>query len=283
MIFSRLIRDPFSLKVSSLGQIRHYRPGDEEHLVALWNLAYARYGGYVPRTVEYWQWCLLERPGVTTQDIFILEHAADVLAYGVLGPDGCVLELAVNPNLSTRKQTKAVNALQTALEQRSRLRGDETIQFLVPHTNEPICRALRLAGYSEEATESLNMTIVDPAGLIKRILQHRVAQIPASWSPTFLLKIKPGYYRFSPCSRLCIQIGTPVIIDDSPVVEKADFTVDSDLSTLTDLIFKRTTFEEAVHSGCITVWPVSGIRDVGNLMSLLALECLWYTPVADGR
>jgi hypothetical protein len=59
--------------------------------------------------------------------------------------------------------------------------------------------------------------------------------------------------------------------------------VDTDLSTLTDLIFKRTTFEQAVNSGRIAVWPISGLGDLGSLISLLAIESRWYTPEADGR
>ena len=263
--------------------VRNYRPGDETALVALWNLAYASYGGYVPRTLEYWRWCILERPGVTPQDLFILQDGRNISAYSVLDPKGTVLEFAVDPTLSSRKREEIATQLIGALEERSRIRGDEVIQFDLPHTDEPIRSALQRTGYDEEKGGCLNMVIIDLAGLLTKILTHRLKRIPEGWSPTFFFEIQPGDYRFCPYRQLYIQIGPPVVIKTDSIAASADYIVKTDYSTLTDLIFRRTTVERAMASGCITFHPKSGAKDVETLMGLLPLDGSWYTPYADGR
>lgn len=53
-------------------ELRNFVEGDEEKIVKLFNDAYARFSGYVPRTVEYWRWCCLKRPDVRKDGIFLV-------------------------------------------------------------------------------------------------------------------------------------------------------------------------------------------------------------------
>ena len=77
--------------------LRTFTAGDEPALVDLWNRAHAALGGHVPRTVDYWRWCILERPGVGPEDILILAGSHGPLAYGALAPGGMVLESGAGP------------------------------------------------------------------------------------------------------------------------------------------------------------------------------------------
>jgi len=263
--------------------IRNYHSGDEQALVAMWNLAYACYGGYVSRSPEYWRWCILERPGVSPQDLIILQCEGDILGYGVLGPKGAVLELTLDLKLSSRKREKMATRLIMALEERSRIRGDEIMHFKLPYTDEPVCRALKHAGYREERGESFTVAIVDVFSLLAKILCHRESRIPKGWSPTFLLEISSGNYRFPVYQRLRINIESRMVEKVDRMGVTADYTVDTDLSTLTDIIFRRTTFDQALTTGGIIVHPTSGLWEVRTLVSLLTLESPWYTPHSDGR
>jgi hypothetical protein len=66
--------------------IRAFVPGDEPRLADLWNRAYGGYAGHVPRTVAYWRWCILGRPGLVADDVLVATLAGDAAAgYGVLG------------------------------------------------------------------------------------------------------------------------------------------------------------------------------------------------------
>jgi len=221
--------------------IRNYSSGDEKSLVAMWNLTYACYGGYVSRSPEYWRWSILERPGVSPQDILILQCSGEILGYGVLDPKGVVLELAISVKLSSRNREKIATRLVMALEERSRIRGDEIIRFKLPSTDEPVRRTLRRAGYREEGGESLQVVIVDPVSLLTKILCNRVSRIPEGWSPTFLLEISPGKNHFCPYQQLRINIRSRIVEKVDQMGVTADYTVGTDLSTLTDLIFRRTT------------------------------------------
>ena len=275
--------------------IRHYRSGDEAALVALWNAAYASYAGYIPRSLQYWRWCILDRPGMSPHDVLILQdehNQGGILGYGVLGqdgmygvpdPNGVVLELAVDPTLSNLRREQVASRLIMVLEERSRTRGDEMIQFKLPSTDGSICRALRGAGYREEKGEELQVVIVDLAGLLTKILCHRVARIPKGWSPTFILETNPGRYRFCPHRRVRITLEPPVAVALNAMAGVADYRVDTDLSTLTELIFRRTTFEETIAAGRLAVHPGLGVGDVKMLVGLLALSSPWYMPHADGR
>ena len=200
--------------------------------------------------------------------------------YGVLSPDGVVLEFAIDPKLSRRRRGQIASRLIMALEERSRARGDDMIQFNLPSADEPIRRALRSAGYYEQQWELFMVAIVDLPGLLTRLLSNRKECIPEGWSPTFILELKPGHYRFCPHRRLRIELWPEVVV--SPHTEApADYTVDTDLSTLTELIFRRASFEQATTASRLAVRPVSGVRDVRTLMRLLAVRSPCYMPYAD--
>lgn len=263
-------------------RMRTFREGDETALVELWNRAFAGYGGYVPRTVVYWRWCILQRPRQSREDIVIVERENQVLGYGVLGPNGKVLELAVDPPLPRSERSRLVGALCEALEARARARGDESIAFMVPSTDPVICRALKDRGYREEAGDFLNMTIVNPVALIRRILEHRRDRFPPGWTPTFHLSLGPGHYRFSPYPEIAVAIGNPPVVEGQAPA-RADYRIRTDLSVLTDLIFNRVTLAGASGSGALVVEPASGLEQVRTLMDLVALKLPWYSPYADAR
>ena len=264
-------------------KLRTFCPTDVDGLVRLWNRAYAAYAGYVKRTPEHWTWSILQRPGMSHEDIFVLESPEGILGYGVLGPNGKVLELAVDPLLSRRQRTKSTTALTRAIEERCQMRGDEILDFVVPHTDYVVCQALRSAGYREERADCLNMTIVNLELLISKVLVHRKLWIPSDWHRSFLFELKPGQYRFSAYKRLLIRLGEKPGVDADPQVHSADYIVDTDLSTLTDLIFGRSDFQKAIANRTIIITPSSGVVDLGRLFDLMKLRTPWCSPSADGR
>ena len=56
------------------GSIRAYRAGDEGPIVELSNRSLAPYAGWMQRTVEYWQWSILRRPGVSPADVLVVHE-----------------------------------------------------------------------------------------------------------------------------------------------------------------------------------------------------------------
>lgn len=273
-------------------RIRTYEPGDETELVALANLAYGPYGGHVERTVELWRWSILARPGVTAADILVLERAGEegaLRGHAVLGPGGTVLELCLDPELTGEARGAAAAALVAALEERCRSRGLETISFELPRLDGRVRQHLLGEGYREEESLALQVILVDVPGALRRILQHRRGRLPHGWSPTFLIELAPGHYRSLAVRRIRVrpgeeevEVAVEVAADPAPGREP-DVTVGIDLSTLTDIMLRRDTFEAAHAAGRITVRPPAAEQDARTLFDFLVLKSPWYSPPADGR
>ena len=264
-------------------KVRPYCEGDKQTLVDLWNRVYASCGGYVPRTALHWEWCILQRPGVGSADVMILEAKDTVKAYAVLGPKGQVLEMAVESTLSWGNRYELAVDLREALEERARARGHDMIKFAAPSTDTAVCEAFRHGGFREETGDFLNMTIVNPVALLRNILHNRMSKIPKDWAPSFQIELASGHYRFSPCSRIYIDLRAPLVVEETAPLQRADYTVHTNLSVLTDLIFSRATFESSAEARSIIVEPVSGEAHVRMLISLMLLKLPWYSPYADAQ
>lgn len=275
------------IQVAKLFSARSFQSGDEETLVRLWNAAYQDYGGHVPRSTEYWSWCILQRPGVSFEDIILFSEPSgprEIRGYGVLGPRGSVLEFVVDPSLPRRRRQKLAIFMIRMLEERCRERGDGVIELVLPSTDKPLCRALARAGYAEEVGgDTLQVVISDLPRLLTAILRHRSTRYPRDWSPSFLLELSPGQYRFCPHRLLAIKLGPPATVEVGSANTAANCHVRTDLSTLTDILFHRTTLIQAAQAGCISVQPQAGFADLQKLTKLLVLDGPWYTPNADGR
>ena len=70
---SALVHPRRTRQAADAHTLRSYRPGDEPQIVKLWNDHYAGYAGLSTRTVEYWRWSILERPGLSPQDVLLVE------------------------------------------------------------------------------------------------------------------------------------------------------------------------------------------------------------------
>jgi hypothetical protein len=264
-------------------QIRRYREGDAVALVKLWNTVHREYGGYVPRTVAYWNWCVLSRPKVSVDDILVIEEGGAILGYGVLGPKGFVLELAIEPTLLLKRMSEIAIMLCNALEKRARAKGDQAICITVAAGNQVLCEVLRAADYSESVGEFLNMTIVNPVALMRQVLEYRHKIIPQGWAKAFLLEFTNGYYRFNPFPKVYVQIANDLTVTPITTEPLVDCRINTSLSVFAEMIFKRLTFESAVESGQVTVTPHSELYAAQQLVRLITLRAPWYSPLADRR
>lgn len=271
------------MQTASNLQIRGYREGDTIALATLWNTAHRGYGGYVPRTVSYWNWCVLNRPKVSVDDILVIEEGGAILGYGVLGPKGYVLELAIEPTLSLGRIGEIATTLCKALEKRARAKGDPAIYMSVPAGNRAVCETLCACDYSESNGEFLNMTIVNPVGFIQQVLEHRRKSIPQHWVRTFLLEFTNGYYRFNPFPKVYVQIGNELSVTPVTTEQPTDCRINMSLSVFTEVIFNRLILQSAIESEEVTVTPHSELHDAQQLVNLITLRTPWYSPFADRR
>ena len=257
--------------------------GDEGSITDLWNRSHSRYGGYIPRTPEFWSWNVLQRPGILRDDIVVVTRDAPV-AFGVLGPSGTVLEFAVDANLVNRQRGKACRTLIHALEERARARNQTALSFTSQGPDKLVNRTLRRAGYRiREKDRVLGVGILDPREVVCQALNHNRGRLPRQWTRKFSLEILPGDYLVSPHGQLEITVGPDGVEVEQWVYSEnipSDCALSMDLVTLSELVFTRLAFSAAVNEGRIRL--ISGsMTDAEQLCHALALHVPWHSPPSD--
>lgn len=142
--------------------VRNYRPGDEPNLVAVWNESYAGYAGLATHTVEYWRWSILSRPGMSADDVLVLEADGEVLGYAALWTRGTVLDFVVDPGQRPRARRAMIRQLLSALEERARQRGWDSIDFSLPASDRLTDKTLRAAAYRVERNSCFMVKVLNP-------------------------------------------------------------------------------------------------------------------------
>ena len=262
---------------------RAYHPDDEAHLIALWNRAYAQYGGFVTRSIEHWRWSILSRPGVGPADILVAEGYRQICAYAVLGPGGAVIEFAVAAQLNRWRRRRAFATLLQALEERARKRGDDLLTFASAATDLVTDNALRDSGYVVDRGDYFSLGVLNVAEFIRRLLVHHAHSLPVEWCGSFIVEISPGGYRTvrQPRLRIVIARREVTVHDACPSPNTSDCSVSLDLETLTAIIFGQSRLEQAIDAGLVALHGADARTNVSILFSALTIAAPWYTPLAD--
>lgn len=263
--------------------IRHFRSGDEEAIISLFDAAYQDYGGFVPRDKEYWRWNVLQRPGMEAENILLCEdRGGRVRAYGVLSDAGSVLEFAITPEAPSQLRRHMASALLEAMEARGRAMGLETIIADLPRTDDPIREAAEAGGYRMEPAESLQLVVVDLVGLLREILRERTSELDALDGRTVTLEMAPGRCRFLSHDRVRIRPGSPAIVEAATGPDPESISLGIDLTTLMGVIFQGDDPDELIRSGSVRI----SREDHGPtraLLNAMAVSAPWYVPRSDGR
>ena len=263
--------------------IRAYRSGDDERLVDLWNRCYSRYAGVVTRTLEYWRWTILARPGVKPEDILVLASGEQVLAYGVVWTDGDVLDLAVDSEQRPRKRRAILRTLISAMEERARARGCDALSVMLPASDPVLDKTLRDAGYVVEHADFLSLGILNPQALITQLLSRSHTRLLATVARTFVIELKREKDPFLPAHRLLVRLGAPVRVENvsDGAEQPADCHIAVSLGVLTEIIFCRAAVSALVAAFQIEIRPAARLRDACDLLNALAIDADWYTPLSD--
>lgn len=264
--------------------VRAYRTGDEGPIVELSNRSLALYAGWIQRTVEYWQWSILRRPGVSPADVLVLESDGRIVGYAALMQDGKVLDFSVAADQRRRKRRAFVKQLIRALEDNARTKGCDLLTFSLPASDKVIDTALRDAGYVVEQNLCFSLGILDPRSLLQQLLSVRRPQLPPTSPGVFTLELTPGNYPVLRTSRLLIQVNPDVSVED---IDQAfeypcECLIRLDLCALTDLIFCRVPASALLRESRLTITPDSSAQVACRLLDTLIIETPWHVPYCDG-
>jgi GNAT superfamily N-acetyltransferase len=61
-------------------KLRNYQPGDEYQIVDLFNAAFGKTVVFTPRTVEFWIWRYLKKPGFDAKGVFLAEKEGTIIS-----------------------------------------------------------------------------------------------------------------------------------------------------------------------------------------------------------
>jgi hypothetical protein len=263
--------------------LRAFRPGDEDPIVALSNRCLAPYAGWVPRTVEYWRWSTLTRPGVEPTDILLLETAGKLVGYTALGRDGNVLDFCVDPDQPARGRRTLIKQLIVALEAHARARRYDSLTFSEPATDRLVDGALRASGYVVEQSQFFSLGVLNPLHLLQQILLARQSRLATLGVRSFVLELMPGRYPFLLNTRLLVQLDAELPIRD--ISDAAEYPGESvirmDLCVLTDLIFCGVGVDSLLQQSQLDIRPAASMADARKLLDVIAIRAPWHVPRSD--
>jgi hypothetical protein len=264
--------------------LRAYRPGDEDPIVELSNRCLAPYAGWVPRTVDYWRWSTLLRPGVDPTDILLLETGGKLVGYTALGCDGDVLDFCVDPDQPARGRRALIEQLIGALEDHARLRRCDFLTFSEPASDRLVDEALRASGYVVEQNQFFSLGVLNPQYLLQEILLARQSRLAALRNTRFVFELTPGRYPFLLNTRLLVQLHPSVEVRDvSDAAEcPGECVIRMDLCALTELIFSAVTVASLRQQSQLEIRPAASVADAHKLLDAIAVRARWHVPRSDG-
>jgi hypothetical protein len=234
--------------------------------------------------VENWRWSILGRPGIRTEDVFVLESDGKVSAYAVLSEDGGVLDFVVDPDLRGGTRRAYIKELVQALEDRARSRDCDALMFSLPASDRLVDRTLREAGYVAERSDFYSIGILNPRVLLQELLTARHARLRSLRLATCTLELTPGQYPFLLMRRLLVRLQPTVQVEDrSDAVEcPSDATIRIDLSSLTELMFCRVSVDALLAGSQLQIEPATSVADVREVLHALVVDADWHLPPYDG-
>jgi len=265
--------------------IRAYRSGDESCIVELSNRCLAPYAGWMPRTVDYWRWSTLARPGVEATDILLLEKEGKIVGYtAMLGREGSVLDFCVDPDQSSRRRRALIKQLIGALEDHARARQCDHLTFWEPASDTLVDEALRESGYVVEQGQYFSLGILNPHYLLQEILAARRDQLSAMSLTTCVFELSPGGYPFLLNSRLLVRLEPTVQVEDISDASEypEECVIRIDLCALTDLLFCGAAVDTLLQQSQLEILPEASLAEARKLLETIAVRAPWHVPRSDG-
>jgi hypothetical protein len=149
--------------------VRTFRDGDEKEIVELFNEVYKKYGGFVPRAIEYWRWCCLERPDVEQNGIFLALDNKKLCGYLVAGSSGNIWEFcATNDEVARVLLAEALPYLEKV--------GVSSVNISIPQDSSA-AGTLTEAGFSKVPAETMFMTTLNPQVLVSTLAASRKEEL----------------------------------------------------------------------------------------------------------
>lgn len=256
--------------------IRTYVDGDEDNIVSLFNESYQDYAGFVPRTPEYWKWCILSRPNLSTDGIVIVSNTDRIVGYAAVDKLGNILEFCYDPHNNGKK---IVSILVSWCIDYVKHQGGNSVSLNAPVQDSIIRQVCKEMQFTQEPFPSLYLKVHDLAKLLEKVTDQK-KKLEGNFEETVLFNLRKNP-SWSP-DHVILRIQKDAMIVQMDESAKPTITLESDLSTISRCLFGSTRMLwRAVLNGQLRIRPRRKILRAARILSQLKLNNPWYIPGAD--
>jgi hypothetical protein len=252
--------------------VRTFRAGDEEGVVELFNRVYGGYGGFVPRTVEYWRWCCLERPDVEEDGIFLAFRDERLCGYLVAGSTGNIWEFCV-----AEEEKEAAKALLDEGVNHLERVGASSVNINVPH-NAGIVEDLLNAGFGEIPAEKMFVTTLNPVALVRALVSSRKEELAGN-DGAFVFRLHEVPYGVE--AEFSVKVNGEKVEVSKGFPSVPSVVVELDFMDLLSVLFEGTSPSKLLLTHKMKVRPFWKFRAILSFMSAIRLRGSWYFPLSD--
>jgi len=253
--------------------LRTFSKGDEIVLSDLFNKSFKDYAGFVPRTVNYWNWCCLERPGVTEEGIAIVEHDKKILGYAVVSRNGEVVEICCD---SVEDRELIVRKILNWIVEYAKKSGADSVVVNAPYVDETFRRVCKEILFVETPPERVFISSLDLPVLLHQIVKSKSRRNPGVFF--FKLRNCPVWCE----NKFGIDLNSDeLLLTKEQLSKKPDLTIDADMQTILSIVLGTDNVWGAVLKSKLSFKPIWKMRKLLVLFSLLAVKYPWYMPIAD--
>ena len=257
-------------------ELRNFMDEDEERIVELFNDVYGRFSGYVPRTVEYWRWCCLNRPDVKRNGIFLVfdRETGDLAGYVVVGLSGNIWELCVRSNCGDAALTLLDRAI-TYLEDA----GVSAVNVNVPKSDETLNEACRKMGFAMVDVHKLFVGVLSFRKLISIFARSKVDVLTKKFNERICIIVKDP--------SLWIERAVSIKVDDRGIdvfegmIESPTVSVKTDAKALLAVLVGALNPKQAFLSFRIRVKPFWKAITMESFLRSLRMDASWFWPLGD--
>jgi hypothetical protein len=251
--------------------VRRFRDGDEEEVSRLFNEVYQVYGGFVPRTVEYWRWCCLKRPDVRPDGIFLVCDGENgkVCGYAVVGSTGNVWEFCAGGDrrrIGSILLAEVVKHLETV--------GVSSVNVNVPGEF-GLDRIFEQQGFARVPPSVMFVSTLSP----KKLLLALVADKRGDFDEEIAFELEGVPLGVERTVSVRVRSGEVTVVDGFS--QSASIKVKMGFIALMSVLFKGSGVYGPFFRGKIRVKP---FWKVGKLLSFLRMARSgdsWFWPLSD--
>lgn len=256
--------------------MRTFREGDEEAIVRLFNEVYGGYGGFVPRTVEYWRWCCLQRPDVDVRGVFVVcdGQSGGQVGYAVVGTSGNIWEFCAAGD--DRKQFASL-LLSECVKYLEGL-GVSSVSVNVP-SDAHLDAAFVKGGFAMVPAERMFLSTLSPSELFSALVADRKEQLVGRFDEDMEFRLKDAPFGVEGGFSVSLHGDKLEVTGGSQ--RSAGVVVALDFRGLLSVLFSGVSPYRLLFRGGLRVKPFWKAGAVLRFLSLVRAGGPWFFPMSD--